>query len=353
MAKQQHSGILIDDEKPGVLQPTTDLLKNRFKIDIEIEFPKDWNQKYINYLSRVSRTKDFIILDWKLDHHTNEDAEPVPYRGSELSQLIRRKTAEKLFRPVPIFLWSTDNNLKDSYNDDFTSHDLFDRLYTKDKDLTGKLLESTAIEMKYFIHLYRFFRRLGEEEYTVNNLNGILGLTTADRKHWLDRTASNHFVSKTKIKNVSKVAKAVRIVFHEIIKKSGPLIDERLLGVRLGLDIDNSKDWHNLLKKKEIVDITYNGFFSNDSQPRFWMQGLYELWDKINPAGKSLIMTPREEKVALLSKKFRLPGLKQIDSNEKQLWYLNRKNGKPLDPNSASLVHGSDYFPWQDPLFEK
>ena len=58
-----------------------------------------------------------------------------------------------------------------------------------------------------------------------------------------------------------------RFIINELLQKSGPLIDDKILAARLGVDINSSKDWNNLLKK--LNNTKYSGVYS-DVWKRWW-----------------------------------------------------------------------------------
>lgn len=346
--KKRYKAVLIDDEELNKLTPITDRLSKTMLFNIEILQPKTWDSRFIKELNSISNTCDCIILDWRLDQHMISDGYNVTYKGAELCQLIRRKAAEKKFRSLPVFLWSTDQNLGHSYTDDFTSHDLFDRIYKKDKDLRGPDLIQSGKEMIYFIEFYKLFRSI-KRNYNVNDFLSILGLTDGNA-HWLDERAKEFLIGLLSYKT-PRIPMFSRFIYRDIIRASGILISENLLAARLGVDTKKSKGWKNVLDHKAIKAIQYDGFFESDEQPLFWMQGLYEFWLKAAPNENSLFITPAEKRVESISDFLNIDRLTPLNGKGKYFWYLDNVSGNPIDPDYGKQDPRNVKFTWQDPLF--
>lgn len=354
MRRNMHKGLLIDDEDENKLLPITERCRDVFNFDIQITQPAKLEEDYVQFLSSAAKTKDCIILDWKLDHIMLKSNYKVVYRASELCQFIRRKTAEKNFRALPIFLWSTEQYLKDtSYSDDFTSHDLFDSIYKKDVDLKGKALAASVDEMKYFVGLYEIFRAIGARSYTIEDFRNILGLEKS-KIHWVDSRAWEFMLSEGSIDkgNFKRMPIFSKFISQDVVGRSGMLIGEALLATRLGIDWTKSRGWADLVEKKEFREITYKGLFKSEEKKLFWMQGLHELWDKIAPKSESFFVVDAAVKVDAVSRYFNVKGLKPITGKGKYFWYLCDRTGEPLDPDLADVVEGGDkLYSWQDPIY--
>jgi hypothetical protein len=346
--KPRYKAVLIDDEEENRLTPITDRFSKNLSFRIDILQPKNWDSRFIKDITNISNKCDCIILDWRLNQHVIKDGYTVAYKGAELGQLIRRNTAEKKFRSLPIFLWSTDENLGHSYTDDFTSHDLFDRIYKKDTDLKGPELLQSGKEMMFFIEFYKILRSL-RRGYNLNDFLSILGLEK-ESAHWLDERAKEYLVGLISSSS-SRIPLFSRFIYKDIVRTSGILISESLLATRMGVDMEKSKSWKKILSHKFIKSIEYNGFFKNDAEPLFWMQGLYEFWAKIAPNENSLFLTDAEKRVAMISTALKIDSLLPLKKNGKYFWYLDNKTKVPLDPDFGQQSAHNVKFSWQDPLF--
>lgn len=347
--KPRYKGVLIDDEEENRLTPITERFNKSLSFRIDIQQPKRWEPDFIENLLNISKKCDCIILDWRLDQHTLKEGYRVTYKAAELCQLIRRKTAEKEFRSLPIFLWSTDQNLGHSYTDDFTSHDLFDRIYKKDKDLKGPELLNSGKEMMFFIEFYKILRSIKNRNYNINDFTSILGLTK-DTSYWLDERPKELLAGSIK-SGPPKIPFFSRFIYRDIIRTPGILIPESLLAIRFGIDRHKSIGWQKILSDKEIRAVEYNGFFKNDNEPLYWMQGVYELWSKIAPNENSLFLTEASKRVRIISNALKVDSLTHIKKNGRFFWYEDLETKMAIDPEFAEpAVHNVKYS-WQDPLF--
>jgi hypothetical protein len=132
-----------------------------------------------------------------------------------------------------------------------------------------------------------------------------------------------------------------------------PLIDERILAARLGLDIPASSDFQKL-KNSYLESSSYKGPFRM-GWPRWWASLVEQWWRSLEDSPGPLRSTPASERVAFLKRVTKLKGLINVKPSEEGyselFWTTCQVSGCPLDPRDGLIVYVKDYKPWQDKLY--
>ncbi|MCH8535990.1 MAG: hypothetical protein LAT51_13040 [Flavobacteriaceae bacterium] len=173
-----------------------------------------------------------------------------------------------------------------------------------------------------------------------------MGLNNSD---FLDSRIKGHFTKREKIKPVHECA---RFIINDLLKSSGPLINELTLGARLGVNVNSLNDWQSF-KESALSDFKYRGSFSNIWQ-LWWASELENWWaEKIN-SKKPLQLLKAAERVDLLNKKFNLnfsPANPIEDKYSTEYWTICQDLNRPLDAVDGFMIESNNRFAWQDELY--
>jgi hypothetical protein len=330
--------LYLDDEHEYTISPYVRQLENiNKKLAIKHLQPVSYD-KQIDQLQE--KEFDGLILDWRLDQHANvsEDGSKTKarYRAAALAQELRTRSAEG-GRDYPIVLWSTSKRRKESYLKDDTSHDLFDLECVKDDIEKPGEANKIALQLVALAEGYKEISAIKSK-----NANNFLALESSD---FLDPRIPAYFEG---LSGGTPPHEYARFILKELLGKSGPLIDEKTLAARLGVDIAKSEDWTLLLGK--LKKATYQGVF-REGWPRWWAFYVAEWWESLGKKMSPLRSTPAAERVARLQKKFKLEGLVKAEPIQPEYsqtyWTLCQVTQRPLDPRDG-LVLNAETKLWQD-----
>ena len=135
-----------------------------------------------------------------------------------------------------------------------------------------------------------------------------------------------------------------------MIQEPGLLINEQLLSIRLGVDIDKSPDW-SFLKTEILKNYQYIGVLG-DHYECWWQSEILNWWK--TTFSKSLIVMAAQEKVRFLNEKYglsicplSLPKNHRFDT----YWYKCRFSDTPLDPSDALRTTEMPRYAWLEPKY--
>lgn len=330
--------LCLDDEVEKV-QPIVQVLENAHpELSIEIRSPNKFDDE-VRQLTKFEY--DGLLLDLRLDRAANADGQRVNYRALALAQELRTRMTED-GRGRPMVLWSVDDNFKLSYDKDETSHDLFDKQYYKANitddgrsiatemiDLANGYKEIGAIRSKTVKNPYS---RLIDLPSAFEILDPRIAQGIAD-----DRAYPAHVFARSILRN--------------LIFGNGPLIDERTLAARLGIDVEKSADWVKVLDKF-AKPAKYSGVFGA-AWPRWWMHKIAEAWDVLADGG-NLQRMEATQRVALLKKSLKLSKLESAgpvaEGYDQRYWYVCKFLKAPISPVDAVQLF-VDRREWQDGIY--
>lgn len=331
--------ICLDDEGEKVA-PIIELIeKSSPSVKISVRNPLIFDEE----VRKLGKEKiDGLLLDLRLDRSPDENGNRVNYRALALAQELRTRMTEGEIPSFPIVLWSVDEYYRDSYDKDETGHDLFDAQYFKGAINEGG--RDVAGEMIALAEGYKTIKKFRSR--TVKNIYANL-IDLVDEYDVMDPRIASDIAQDRKFP-AHIFAKSI---FTNLILVPGPLISERLLAARLGIDIESSPDWVKLLEKfaKEAV---YSGVFG-EAWPRWWMFKILERWNELTPS------TPLQgmgaaDRVAILKKSFRLKNLASAkpieDGYSEKFWHVCKVFKSPLSPRDAVQL-SADRREWQDAVY--
>ncbi len=334
-----HTRYLCLDDEVEKVKPIVEVLENSHpNLSIEIRSPYKFDDE-VRQLTKFEY--DGFLFDLRLDRGADTDGQRVNYRALALAQELRTRMTED-GRGRPMILWSVDDNFKLSYDKDETSHDLFDKQYYK-ANIT-KDGRSIATEM---IDLANGYMTIGAtRSKTVKNpYSRLIDLPSAFEI--LDpRIAQGIADDRAYPAHVF-----ARSILSNLIFGNGPLIDERTLAARLGIDLEKSADWTRLLDKF-AKPAKYTGVFGT-AWPRWWMHRIVDAWSPIADRG-NLQRMEATQRVALLKKHFKLPKLEAAppvaDGCDQRYWYVCKFLKIPISPVDAVQLF-VDRREWQDGIY--
>jgi len=322
--------IYIDDDLGNASIFKDGLITNKL-LDVTVIKADDF-EKQLKEIIKIQKDFDGIILDLKLDENQKGERKAF-YTAPALAQQLRSKSIDKkngFKEEFPIFLLTSKTKLIKYYTSDKVSHDLFDRCYIKEPNFgeSGKLFEK---EIHSFILAYKTIKK-------AKNFYDLLGIEDSN---------IIKIVFEYTFKG-SLVADKAKFIYKKIIKKSGILIDDKILAARLGIDLQKSSDWE--LLKKKLRKIQYSGIYG-DCFERWWMHLLNEWWKK-NISSINLASLAAKERVDLLKKSLKIKNLKDAKlipkTSSTRYWTICQSLLRPIDPDDGFRLRKSNPESWQD-----
>jgi len=262
------SYLCIDDEEPAPLNALLDRLRRQSgNLEILLERPLAFDSE----VDRIERSPvDGIILDLRLDEVPLASGDRIGYRAGSLAQELRTRMTEGRLRPFPIVLWSIDSKLRESYWNDETTHDLFDKIYYKSQVVKSANLVAVELEA-----LAKGFQEIGALVQAKKSLVSILGLSNAEAASLDPRIGEPMRESRR-----TPVHEYSRYIKKELIDNPGPLVSDELLAARLGISREDSEDWLPLCKLLAEFS-AYKGPFCQ-AWKRWWWFRIESWWDSFS-----------------------------------------------------------------------
>lgn len=286
-----------------------------------------------NELVRASLKNEFdgLIIDLRLDGAGEARTE---FNATAMSSELRSISARGEIKSFPIVLCSTEDNIKETYNSDKTSHDLFD--YKMSKSNPEPNWTKISCKLKSLAKGYNWLQR---SKRTFNEILGLENLQRIDTRI-IDKL-SNAIVSYD----------YTHFVIQNFFHQTNPLINEKILAARLGIDL--AKTPHEVWEKlsHEILsEIKYKGLF-NEGWKRWWADGLVDWFMSIS--GERLAFLNAEKRVEILKDKTGLETLVCATPlkfcNSSEFWSICEGYKVPIDPLEAYKIHTTaDLKPWQE-----
>lgn len=289
-----------------------------------------------------------VILDLKLDVQKGTSGSTASYQGCSLAQEIRGIQKTRLIKDAnesiefPIVLYTANAE----QFDDGTADDLFDLIIHKGGNEDWSEISNQLLSLSKGYNLIA--QKRTEIQPDVNESEIIAGL--------LERTVDNvdfrcwNFIEQL-LKNPTKPIHDVsRFIINEVLSHKGMLIDESVLAARLGIDINASNDWKQLLNRLDCIK--YKGVFSL-GWDRWWSYDLFRIWTELSPQNPLLQDITAEERVDMIAKKYDLTELKpsqMIDGcKSTKYWTICKECNRPLDPfEGLAICNQENLYPWQE-----
>jgi hypothetical protein len=284
-------------------------------------------------LERACKKKEFdgLIIDLRLDGAGEDRTE---FNATAITSQLRSSSASFEIRSFPIVLCSTEEKIKQTYDSDRTSHDLFD--YKLSKSNTEPDWIKISTKLKSLAEGYKWMQT------TKRAPNEIIGVSKLD-------IVDERIVEK--LLGLLVVYDFTHFVVKNFFHQTNPLINERILAARLGVDLAKtpSEVWEKL--SITILDeVRYKGLFS-EGWKRWWANELSDWFKSIS--GENLAFLDAKSRISILSKILGLEGLVVAEPikfcTSSEFWTICEGYKLPIDPLEGFKVHTTaDLKPWQE-----
>ena len=322
------------DDMPEKVQGLVVGLNKKDILEVIFFEPKgNWeDEMHALQLARSENKFQGLILDLRLQDEPNKDNKISRYRGSSIAQEIRIRVKEGAFADCPIVLLSASDNLRASL--DPTSKDLFDLII--EKDFLGDSFSYEKAQ-QVLIALAQGYDNLLRKPELRDLLQVDLTL--------LDQRLINEIALLYGAKPAHILA---GFIIKQLLQRSGPLVNIRLVSARLGIDLSASEDRDEFMKL--IMPFQYKGLFSEGWQ-RWWFHSIEKWWAENFP-DKILRLLKASERAELISQKFNLKLTaynKTPRSKSEKFWAICKGTSNPIDPTDGFVIADQDnLYPWQD-----
>lgn len=302
--------------------------------DLKIETMQHQNtwENQVNYLHEKQDSFDGLILDLRLDDYPNAENQRANFRGTSLAQEIRTRQKEGGFKAFPIVLFSANEKLEKSLEN--SGKDLFDLCVDKGH-ISGDSYNQLSPQLEALAQGYKILKS------SQDNLLESLNIDT--------RILDERFVVELNHLEKHPIHVIARFLVNELILRQGLLIDEEQLAARLGVDINASKGWRQVLNS--LKNAEYRGVFSVGWR-RWWMPLVNEWWHKDIGMPTYLRSTSAVSRVLAIREKLGCelcPAEKIEKSSSDEFWVVCQGYRRPLDPIDGLLLEGQEnLYPWQD-----
>lgn len=306
---------------------------------------------------------DGMILDLRLDKVAGEDGVQADYRAPALAQEIRTRAAEELLdedgtgdenrgrSEFPIALWSTDMRLRQSYDRDKTSHDLFDLLCVKEHLVSTdpsvpdeEKAPAVAQRLRSLVTGYQTIKALRDEtDEGDEQFFRFLGFDAPP--DGVDERLYRYVLSEAPPRE-RPAHEYARFIQREVLESAGPLLDRQTVAARLGVDVAGSDDFGELLGRFD--EAAYSGVF-HEGWPRWWSDVVEEVAEVL--IGASLRPLTAPERVEHLSAATGLDGLVAAEpitaDDTTDFWVVCQATNRPLNPRDGFVLETGRRYPWQ------
>jgi hypothetical protein len=256
-----YKGIFVDDQD----EDYADLLSCVTEPGLTLEYKK--NGQLLEFARELFEAHpDIIAVDYRLDE--NVEAGIEPYKAGPLVQQLRDLAIEQPEWDMPIVLVSAEDKIRNYFDPDKTTHDLFDALYVK-HEIPGKRYEYCN-ELMGLIDGYRQIKATWGEK---NRLLPVLKLPV-EEAYVVDYEELQIPLSDSKAAHLFS-----RILIRDVVKRTGILLSWDDVRARLGVAFD-SPDQDRLAEIVSENDVQYKGAFSK-AWDRWWSHRFDEYADEV------------------------------------------------------------------------
>ncbi len=328
--------LYIDDENDSSITSIINGFNDQGIIEVE-HFPLSAFQEFGKLKNElIQRRKnnafDGLIIDLRLD---GDGPDRVDFNATSITQELRSLTARGDINSFPIILCSTEPKIRETYDADKSSHDLFDYKFEKSNEPNFPKFSQKVFS------LVSGYNWLNSSKRPLNEIFGRDDLSSLD-----PRILERFLEAEAKIVIYDFAHFAVKNLFHN----PNPLIKEKIVAARLGVDIEASGAYWPALLGDVFSSAKYKGLFS-EGWSRWWADGIINIFKRLTD--KKLSFLTSEERVALLIEKTKINGLVAAKPlpfcKSTEFWTICEGYKKPLDPLEGFRTYSSyEPKPWQE-----
>lgn len=287
-------------------------------------------------LQRACNDNEFngLIVDLRLDGAGEDRTE---FNATAITSELRSISARGDIRSFPIVLCSTEEKIKQTYDSDRTSHDLFDYKLSKSNPEPNWIKIST--KLKSLADGYNWIQATKREPAEIIGVNKLelIDERIAQKLREFSLTSVPYDFTHFVIKNF----------FHQ----TNPLINERILAARLGVDLAKTppKVWE-ILSLSILDSIRYKGLFA-EGWKRWWANDLVDWFKSIS--GENLAFINAKSRIKILSEVLGLEDLAVAEPikfcTSSEFWTICEGYKVPIDPLEGFKIHTTaDLKSWQE-----
>ncbi|AZV76950.1 hypothetical protein EBB79_02930 [Parasedimentitalea marina] len=271
------SGFFIDDNETENVYAKTMSTKGALKLAYEAPEQVSRHAKSV-----FARKPDLLVLDFRLDEDSDLDPNET-YKGSVLAQQVRDCSTATPEHDFPIVLVSSEDKIREQFAPDLTSHDLFDKVYSKEE--VNDRRDEIRVELLSLCDGYQILRR-SVGSYDLFKLTKL----DAEEDYILD-----HQELELAIRRASAPHQIASIFLNQLIGQTGLLLDVDEACARLGVAQSERDEVEIYLDE---CGARYSGLFSN-GWPRFWAHRLDQISGEV--FGQRATGVPADQRAAKLS----------------------------------------------------
>lgn len=253
----------------------------------------------------LQENPDLVALDFRLSDAQETDNVVIRYKAAPLAQQLRDYAVENPQSDFPIILISQEEIVEKLYAPDKTSHDLFDRVYTKaylTKNKAQVKSEALALAAGYRVIAEKWDGEIHLADYLTIG-DEIFILDNQDLKSW-GKLAAPHQIARN--------------ILRYIIHSNGLLVDRQNMLSLLGID-PMSPNIDDLIHYLEKNNADFRGVFYIGWQ-RWWTHRIEEII--VGICGNALGNLTAKDRVNC----------------------LNKQTGFKLVPAKSRWTHSHDMF---------
>lgn len=204
-----YKGFFVDDEDDDIYIDLLSVNDSDNELGLKLELKKPEN---ITQLSSAlfNASPDIVILDYRLDENF-KDCPESQYKAGPLAQQLRDMAAEDIKKDFPIVLISSEDKISRYYKPDATTHDLFDKIYVKEEDVSKNNLQCRK-ELIGLIEGYQLIKSKWSNT-KLDKLCSILNLSLKEQ-YAIDYEELTNAVDEAQVPHV-----LARVLIHDLFTR--------------------------------------------------------------------------------------------------------------------------------------
>jgi hypothetical protein len=285
-------------------------------------------------LAHIFETKpDGLLVDVAFTNALTEEHVSIAYDGMALAQQIRTSQTRGLRQSIganlpefPLVRLSKLDVIREFIKGDTTSDDLFDEKVDK-----ADVIEHAESIVPRLISLAADYPRVSEYAATEVKTEDVIAQLLGVPEEFLARLDARTLLGLRRVDAPAHVLS--RYIIGSLLGRPGPLIDEALVAIRLGIDIRTSESWPAVLV--HLKPAAYQGVFA-DGYRRWWMPLVLDWWATTIEEKQAPFRLTAADRVRLIQEKTNIGKLLPIseipDSPGTKFWQRCIVSKLPVDP---------------------